>query len=123
VTHWLAVPNEAKGIHVPTPTLFVTSTLPLTGLLFNVKPVMRAVPLMSSAVPGAREPIPTLPDTSNPFVGAAVFAYVTDPIPTPPTIDNAFPVVHVPIPTLPFVTTKLLCGVTVPMPTLPLLVS
>jgi len=93
---------------VPTPTLFVTSTLPLTGLLFNVKPVMRTVPLTSNAVPGANDPTPTLPETSNPFVGAAVLAYVTDPIPTPPTMDKALAVVHVPMPTLPFVTTRLL---------------
>src|SRR5438105_1332962 len=66
--------------------------------------VARTVPLTSSALPGVREPMPTLPCTIRPPEGAAVETYVEFmpvPIPTPP------------------ITESLLAGATVPTPILP----
>jgi len=116
-------PPSGDQVAFPFPSNAV-STSPKAGTPELIaKPTVRTVPLTSNAWPGANEPTPTLPDTSNPFAGAAVLAYVADPIPTPPTMDNEFAVVHVPMPTLPFVTANAVCNANVPIPTLPLTVS
>ena len=71
---------------------------------------------------GSIVPIPTLPLTINPLVGATALAYVVDPMDAPPTIANELTGAHVPIPTFPFMTLKAAVDVlVVPMPTLPVL--
>jgi len=105
-------PGKVPGaIHVPTPTLLLTSTFPPLAPVGNKNPVIRAVPWTSSDWPGAVEPTPTLP----PDVTTKAF--------TVPLISSSATGDQVPMPTLPLVTTKEPCGVVVPIPTLPPLVS